>query len=109
AAHTGVHVHADLIAGLPGEDLASFARGFDRLYALAPSEIQVGVLKRLRGAPIVAKSVEAHRMLFSEAPPYEVLTTDALSFHDVQRVKRFARYFDLVHNSGRFPRAARLV
>ena len=51
--NTGVHVHADLIVGLPGEDLDSFARGFDRLVALHPQEIQVGMLKRLRGTPIV--------------------------------------------------------
>jgi radical SAM superfamily enzyme YgiQ (UPF0313 family) len=50
---TGVHVHADLIVGLPGEDMASFAAGFDRLVALGPQEIQVGLLKRLRGTPIV--------------------------------------------------------
>src|SRR4029078_8933745 len=41
---TGVHIHADLIAGLPGEDLASFAAGFDRLVKLAPQEIQLGIL-----------------------------------------------------------------
>jgi radical SAM superfamily enzyme YgiQ (UPF0313 family) len=50
---TGVHVHADLIAGLPGETFASFACGFDRMIALEPQEIQVGILKRLRGTPIV--------------------------------------------------------
>ena len=51
--HTGVHVHADLIVGLPGESLESFGEGFDRLLALGPQEIQVGMLKRLRGTPIV--------------------------------------------------------
>src|SRR5688500_12151987 len=50
---TGVHIHADLIVGLPGEDMASFARGFDSLVALGPQENQVGILKRLRGTPIV--------------------------------------------------------
>ena len=53
ALQTGVHIHADLIAGLPGETLESFAAGFDRLVALGPQEIQVGILKRLRGTPIV--------------------------------------------------------
>ena len=50
--HTQAHVHADLIFGLPGESLAGFARGFDRLLALGPHEIQLGVLKRLRGTPL---------------------------------------------------------
>jgi radical SAM superfamily enzyme YgiQ (UPF0313 family) len=107
-AHTQVHVHADLIAGLPGEDLASFGQGFDQLSALGPHEIQVGLLKRLRGAP-VARHTETHGMLYADAAPYEVLQTAALTFEDVQRLKRFSRYFDLVHNSGRFPRAAAAV
>jgi coproporphyrinogen III oxidase-like Fe-S oxidoreductase len=49
---TTAHLHVDLIAGLPGEDVDTFAAGFDRLVALAPHEIQFGILKRLRGAPI---------------------------------------------------------
>ena len=71
---TGVHVHADLIVGLPGEDLDSFGRGFDRLVALGPQEIQVGILKRLRGTPIVRHDAE-WGMVYSPHPPYEVLQT----------------------------------
>ena len=52
-------IHVDLIVGLPGEDLASFGRGFDRLHALRPHEIQVGILKRLRGAPIARHTAAA--------------------------------------------------
>ena len=55
---TGVHVHADLIVGLPGETIESFGHGFDRLVALKPQEIQVGILKRLRGTPIVRHDAE---------------------------------------------------
>ena len=51
--HSHAHLHVDLIAGLPGEDVDSFARGFDRLVALEPHEIQFGILKRLRGTPII--------------------------------------------------------
>lgn len=47
------HVHVDLIIGLPGEDMNSFAQGFDRLVALRQQEIQVGILKRLRGTDII--------------------------------------------------------
>jgi hypothetical protein len=105
---TGVHVHVDLIAGLPGEDLASFAAGYDRLRALGGQEIQVGVLKRLRGAPI-ARHTAAHGMVYATTPPYEVLQTNALSFVDLQRIKRFARYHDVVVNSGRLPATTRLL
>lgn len=99
--HTHAHVHADLIFGLPGEDLASFARGFDRLFALAPDEIQVGILKRLRGTPMTRRELE-YDLRFNPAPPYNVLSTDRVDFATVQRVSRFARYFDMIANSGRF-------
>jgi hypothetical protein len=101
-------IHVDLIAGLPGEDLASFGRGFDRLHALRPHEIQVGILKRLRGAPI-ARHTEAHAMRYSPDAPYVILATDALDFNAVQRIVRFARYWDLIGNSGRFHRALPLL
>ena len=94
-------VHVDLIAGLPGEDIESFGRGFDRLYELRPHEIQVGILKRLRGTPI-SRHTEAHRMRYNPDPPYNVLQTDCISFGDMQRIGRFARYWDMVANSGRF-------
>jgi len=100
-AETGVHVHADLIVGLPGEDLASFGRGFDRLVELRPQEIQVGILKRLRGTPIVRHD-EPFGMVYSRHAPYEVLQTAAVSFAEMQRMRRFARYWDLVANSGNF-------
>ena len=106
--NTNAFVHADLIAGLPGEDLASFGRGFDRLYALQPHEIQVGILKRLRGTPI-ARHTEAFKLRFNPDAPYNVLSTDRVSFADMQRTARFARYWELVGNSGRFQRALPLL
>jgi hypothetical protein len=105
---TGVHLHTDLIAGLPGEDLSSFASGFDRLHALAPHEIQVGILKRLRGAPIARHDGE-FAMRYAEHPPYEVLATGAIPFADMQRLRRFARVWDLVGNSGNFSASAPLL
>ncbi len=107
-AETGVHLHADLIFGLPGESLESFAAGFDRLLALRPHEIQVGLLKRLRGTPIVRHDAE-WGMVWSPLPPYELLENRLVDFATVQRVRRFARFWDLVANSGRFPRAAPLL
>ena len=98
---TGVHVHADLIAGLPGEDLDSFAAGFDRLIALGPQEIQVGLLKRLRGTAIGRHDTE-WQMVYNPAPPYEILQNKLLDFATMQKLRRFARYWDLVGNSGNF-------
>lgn len=106
--HTGVHLHADLIAGLPGEDLASFAAGFDRLLALGPQEIQVGILKRLRGTPIVRHDQE-WGMVYNPHPPYEILENRLIPFTDMQRLRRFARYWDLVGNSGNFRDSLHLI
>lgn len=100
-AHTGAHLHADLIVGLPGEGLARFAAGFDRLVALGPQEIQVGMLKRLRGTPIVRHDGE-FQMRYSPHAPYELLCNRELDFTTMQRLRRFARYWDLVANSGNF-------
>jgi radical SAM superfamily enzyme YgiQ (UPF0313 family) len=105
---TGVHLHADLIVGLPGESLESFAAGFDRLLALDPHEIQVGILKRLRGTPIVRHDA-TWGMIYSPDPPYEILENNCLDFPTLQRLRRFARYWDLVGNSGNFLETSRLI
>jgi radical SAM superfamily enzyme YgiQ (UPF0313 family) len=105
---TGVHLHADLIVGLPGESFESFGAGFDRLLALDPHEIQVGILKRLRGTPIVRHDA-AWGMVYSPDPPYEILENNCLRFPTLQRLRRFARYWDLVGNSGNFPETSRLI
>jgi Protein of unknown function (DUF4080) len=100
--NTNAHLHVDLIAGLPGENLESFGAGINRLYSFGPHEIQLGVLKRLRGTPII-RHTEAHSMRYNWRPPYNVLATDALTFAETQRLTRLARYWDLIVNSGRFP------
>lgn len=105
---TGVHVHADLIVGLPGEDIDSFGSGFDRLVALEPQEIQVGILKRLRGTPIIRHDAE-WQMVYSPSPPYEILQTKLIDFETMQRLRRFARYWDLVANSGNFLESTPLI
>lgn len=106
--HTGVHIHADLIAGLPGESVESFGEGFDRLLALRPQEIQVGILKRLRGTPIVRHDAE-WAMVYHEHPPYEILQTKLIGFAEMQRLRRFARFWDLIGNSGNFVSTAPLL
>jgi len=105
---TQAYLHVDLIVGLPSEDMGSFAKGFDSLVEVNPQEIQIGILKRLRGTPIV-RHVEEYRMIFNGDPPYEILSTRDVSFHDLQRMERFARYWDLVSNSGNFVKSRSLI
>lgn len=99
--HTHAHLHTDLIAGLPGETLESFARSFDQLAELNPHEIQVGILKRLRGTPII-RHTDEFALRFNPNPPYNILATRDMDFHTLQRISRFARYWDMIANSGRF-------
>jgi hypothetical protein len=106
--HTGAHLHADLIAGLPGEGLESFAAGFDRLVGLGPQEIQVGILKRLRGTPIGRHDAQ-WEMVYNPHPPYEILRNKLLDFATLQHLRRFARYWDLVGNSGNFLETTPLI
>jgi radical SAM superfamily enzyme YgiQ (UPF0313 family) len=102
--HTHAHLHADLIVGLPGETVESFAMGFDKLVQLDPHEVQVGILKRLRGAPI-ARHTEAFDMRYNPQPPYNILSNAHIDFATMQRLNRFARYWDMIGNSGRFVHA----
>lgn len=106
--HSGVHLHADLIAGLPGETLASFAAGFDQLIGLGPQEIQVGILKRLRGTPIVRHDSE-WQMLYCPSPPYEMLQNRLIDFTTMHKLRRFARFWDLIGNSGNFVETTPLI
>lgn len=103
SAETGVHTHADLIAGLPGEDLESFGKGFDTLAGLRPHEIQVGILKRLKGAPISRHDKE-WEMVYSTHPPFQILRTKNMDFDTLQKMHRFSKYWDLYANSGVFKR-----
>ena len=105
---TDAHLHTDLIMGLPGENLDSIADGFDKLIALDPHEIQVGILKRLRGAPII-RHIEEFELRFNPHPPYNILSTRDIDFATMQRLSRFARYWDMIGNSGRFNRTRSLL
>jgi hypothetical protein len=94
------HLHTDLIFGLPGETLESFGASFDRLVRLRPHEVQFGILKRLRGTPII-RHTEEWGMVYEPEPPYTVLQTSTIGFATMQRINRMARYWEITANSGR--------
>ncbi len=105
---TQAHLHTDLILGLPGENIGSIALGFNQLVACKPHEIQVGILKRLRGTPLV-RHTDMYEMKYAPYPPYQILSTSLIDFFTMQRLVRFARYWDLIANSGRFKNALPLI
>ncbi len=102
------HLHTDLIFGLPGETLESFAEGFDRLLAIGPQEIQLGILKRLRGTPL-SRHTEKFGMVYDVLPPYVVRQTHAVDAKTLERFTRMAKFWDLVANSGRFKKTLSLI
>lgn len=96
-----IHIHIDLIAGLPHEDLESFADSFNRAFALQPDMLQFGFLKLLYGAPMRENSAE-YPCVFSETPPYEVQSTPWLTAEELAQMHRTEDAFDRTYNSGRF-------
>jgi anaerobic magnesium-protoporphyrin IX monomethyl ester cyclase len=101
---TGVTVHLDLVAGLPGEDFAGFLTSLGRLFPASPHHIQVEPLKVLKGSPMAAIAVR-EGYAFSATPPYTILRTPALSFDEIGHIEELSRLLDLYYNSGRFSRS----
>lgn len=96
-----IHQHLDLIAGLPYEDYASFAKSFDDVYHMEPDQLQLGFLKVLKGSAMADMTGE-HRILFKTQPPYEVLSTKYLSYADLLRLKDIEEMVEVHYNSGQF-------
>ena len=96
-----VHVHLDLIAGLPFEDLTSFERSFDFVYALRPHCLQVGFLKLLHGTQLRERA-EEFGIIHRDYPPYQVIKTRHISATELALLERFEQLFDMLFNSRRF-------
>ena len=96
-----VHLHLDLIAGLPEETYASFARSFDDVYGLGGHRIQLGFLKLLKGSGLRRRSKELG-LVFDPYPPYEIISTASMSAIDLIRLKEIENVLELYHNSHRF-------
>ncbi|MBD3799465.1 B12-binding domain-containing radical SAM protein [Sulfuricurvum sp.] len=105
---TRAHMHLDLIVGLPGETLEGFGRNLDKLVSLTHSEIQIGILKNLSGTTL-SRHDKSHGMIYSDIPPYDILQNNLLSFSDIQKMKRFARFWDIFYNSGSFTQTVPLI
>ncbi len=96
-----VHLHLDLIAGLPHEDYDSFKNSFNEVVANKPDQLQLGFLKVLYGAPMHTKASE-YQIKYTHTPPYEVLSTHKLSFDDVLRLKSVEEMTEIYYNTHRF-------
>lgn len=99
--HTQVHTHADLIVGLPGETEESFAQGFNALIECDPDEIQVGILKRLKGTPIIRHD-EKEQVVWRTEPPFQIHSNRNLNEEKIRQFEVFAKFWDLIANSGNY-------
>ncbi len=101
SAARNVHLHLDLIAGLPFEDYESFGKSFNCVYAMKPEQLQLGFLKVLKGSEMCERA-EEYGICYMDKPPYEVLFTKWLPFEDVLRLKRIEEMVELYYNSNQF-------
>ena len=96
-----IHLHLDLIAGLPYEDYDSFVTSFNRVYKMKPEQLQLGFLKVLKGSPMAEKA-EEYGIVYLDKPPYEVLYTNWLSYEEVVRLKQIEEMVEMYYNSNQF-------
>lgn len=100
-ANKNMHIHLDLIAGLPHEGLSEFAKSFDDVYGLQPQMLQLGFLKVLPGTQM-SKETGMHQLIYMDEPPYEILATRYMSYKDLQLLKQIENVFEQTYNTGFF-------
>lgn len=96
-----MHIHVDLIAGLPYEDLPTFAKSFDDVYGLGADMLQLGFLKVLPGTQMRSET-EQHDLRYMDEPPYEILATKYMPYEDMLYLKHLDNILDQTANSGGF-------
>ena len=103
-----IHIHLDLIAGLPEEDMLSMACSLNKVLGLSPHRLQLGFLKMLKGSGIREAS-ERYDYRYTSYPPYEVLSNHVLAFSELARLKQIEKLIELYYNSHRFDRSMKYL
>lgn len=103
-----IHIHIDLIAGLPYENLESFKESFNKAFELSANMLQFGFLKMLYGAEMREK-IENFPCEFSDEPPYEVISTPYLSKEELLKMHEAENALDRIYNSGRFSKTVKYI
>ncbi|HEY9061224.1 MAG TPA: B12-binding domain-containing radical SAM protein [Pseudobacteroides sp.] len=99
-----IHIHVDLIAGLPKEDFESFEDSFNKVYDLKPHQLQLGFLKLLKGSRI-RREAEEFQYVYKRKAPYEILGSMFLSYDEIVRLKEIEELVERYYNSGRFQKS----
>ncbi|MHB8171403.1 MAG: B12-binding domain-containing radical SAM protein [Thermincolia bacterium] len=103
-----IHLHLDLIAGLPGESIGSMAKSFNDVYGLKPDHLQLGFLKLLKGSGLRERAHELG-LVWCSYPPYEILATPQLSYDDILRLKAIEEMLEIYYSTHRFDRTVSLL
>lgn len=103
-----IHQHLDLIAGLPYEDYDSFHHSFNDVYALRPQQFQLGFLKVLKGS-LMKQMEKEYGIVHKEKEPYEVLSTNWITYEDVLNLKKVENMVEVYYNSGQFENSLKYV
>lgn len=97
-----IHIHTDLIAGLPYEGMQEFATSFNDVYSLGSDMLQLGFLKVLPGTQM-AKETQQHLLVYMQEPPYEILSTRYMAYPELKLLKQLENVFEQTANTGYFP------
>lgn len=108
AINKNIHLHLDLIVGLPYDSYEEFKKSFDYVYFLSPEMIQLGFLKILKGTKL-SSEVERYNYKYMSFPPYEVISNEFISFDDVIRLKNIEKLLNLYYNSEKFNYSLRYI
>jgi hypothetical protein len=100
-AQQNIHIHLDLIAGLPYETHAVFKESFNRVIALEPDMLQLGFLKCLKGTRI-REEAELHDYQYASFPPYEIISNKYISAEELYQLRQIEMLVDRYYNSGAF-------
>ncbi|OGO86686.1 MAG: hypothetical protein A2Y22_03160 [Clostridiales bacterium GWD2_32_59] len=106
--YKNIHLHLDLIAGLPKEGYESFKNSFNDVYSLKPAELQLGFLKVLKGTQM-RDDAKKYGLVYREEPPYEILYTEHMSFEDILKLKMIEEVLEIYYNTGRFANSVKYL
>ncbi len=103
-----IHLHLDLIAGLPYEGYERFGESFREVYSWKPNQLQLGFLKVLKGS-LMYKNRAEYGLVYRDHPPYEVMRTNWISYGEILRVKLVEEMLEVYYNSGQFEVTMKLL
>ncbi|MDP8201464.1 MAG: radical SAM protein [Candidatus Tenebribacter burtonii] len=96
-----IHIHVDLIAGLPFEDMSGFERSFNDIFNLNTDHFQLGFLKILPGTEM-SENAKKFGITSTKISPYIILKNNWLSFNEINKIHKIEDLLEIFSNSNKF-------